>query len=210
MLIEKSLADRDDVKLGDADQFFEIMNNRKKNFERVSEENWESRKADYPFIPYFEQLKEDLDLEYRAVRLHKYYLMPTIEIDPAELLANLKKVWERKLIVWSSDPTDWLPIQVTMLLQWVRGSSFCSSEWDSLGVALIKTGRQNLLEVLGEAGDDQAKMRTKRSRKPPELVGRGLRWKKVTETTWVVRVIPKKTESKYDRIYQKWKHFYED
>jgi hypothetical protein len=206
----QSLEERSDVKLGDPEKFIEIMDNRKRNFDTISEENWETRKEEYSFIPYFEKLKEDLEFEFSQTKKGNFAFFPIVEINSQELLQNLKKVWEKKFVIWSSDSKDWLPIRVTEILQWIKGNDFCHPTWTNLGIMLIKTGRRELLNLLEEAGDKKAKQIKKRNKFPKELSGKHLEWIKLSETEWFVEVTDKiETHCEYDKIYDQYKDLWE-
>lgn len=208
--MESELEKRPDIKLGDPNKFIEIMKNRKSNFDRISKENWESRKKEYPFIPYFKKLRDELELEYRSKRYGKRYLDPELKIDPKEFYKNFKEVWEKKMIIWSSDPDDWIPIDITTILQWVKGNTFVFAEYNNLGIALIRSGRRNLLTILAKSGDPKAKMKKIRNKFPKELRGQNLKWIKLDEKNWLVEISNEiETDCKYDKIYEEYKDLWE-
>lgn len=105
---------------------------------------------------------------------------------------------------------DIYPARIFDLISWIFG-------WDhvfyrksfSLGTGLIAVGRRDLVPLLHNiSGDRKAKMKKVRSRIPKELHGKGLKWEKINENEWRVRVVPRVEYCQYDTEYDPWDNKY--
>jgi hypothetical protein len=129
------------------------------------------------------------------------------EIDADQLRADLAIVkrnqktpeLERGIPLWSSDPTMWYPTRVVTLIEWIYGGTRKYMHPHSLGLILARFGRQDLLAILAESGDEKARFTMDRHRLPKALHGKDLQYAQLDETTWLVTVSEPDRRSFYER-----------
>lgn len=167
-----------------------ISQEEKEKYNRIVEENFKRREQELKFLNFFETLYNNKEL--------------LKQINEKELLDYLTKLRSIKVPIITSDKREWLPDRILNIVQWVRGSEMFHPIQDTLGIDLIKLGRRDLFKILAESGDKKARMIKKRSKLPQELIGKSLKWKKVTSSQYMVEVKEREEYCEYDKLYEKW------
>jgi len=87
-------------------------------------------------------------------------------------------------------------------IQWVHAGNLFWSELDSLGCALVRVHRKDLLPILAKVGDKKALLRKIRTKLPQELIGKTLNFEKITDSEYRVQIVEKEEKTEYQKILE--------